>query len=148
MACPERQSYITANVTVRTVILQTLSLKELSSACQNVQTSAVNLEKKLGWCLLTPEVIVLRIMHCITSAGEKLWFTSPGLIPTNLLWNSWFHFRMTMLTILLTVDYILKDPTERERLNVHQTPRVYPQWLVMSSHWLAVMIHAHWSADV
>jgi len=41
---------------------------------------------------------------------------------------------MTMLTILLTVDYILKDPTERERLNVHQTPRVYPQWLVMSSH--------------
>ena len=48
VACPERQSYITANVTVRTVILQTLSLKELSSACQNVQTSAVNLEKKIG----------------------------------------------------------------------------------------------------
>ena len=37
---------------------------------------------------------------------------------------------MMMMMMMFTVDYILKDPTERERLNVHLTPRVYPQWLV------------------
>ena len=65
------------------------------------------------------------------SNGEGLWFPFPVLIATDLFRNSWFHSCMMMLTIVLTVDYILKDPTERERLNVHETPRVYPQWLVM-----------------
>jgi len=36
-----------------------------------------------------------------------------------------------MLLLMLAVDYILKDPTERERLNIYLTPRVYPQWLVI-----------------
>jgi len=31
---------------------------------------------------------------------------------------------------MLSVDYILKDPSERERLNIHLTPRIYPQWSV------------------
>jgi len=35
------------------------------------------------------------------------------------------------LCVCMLVDYILKDPTERDRLSICLTPRVYPQWLVI-----------------
>ena len=45
---------------------------------------------------------------------------------------------LMMMMLLMTVDYILKDPTERERLSIHETPRVYPQGSAMSPYKQAV----------